>query len=59
IAKFTRALRNGTIWVNTYNILFASLPFGGFRNSGFGRELGEESFEGYLEVKTIITDVTV
>ncbi|KAJ2401562.1 hypothetical protein GGI23_001311 [Coemansia sp. RSA 2559] len=57
IAKFTRKMRSGTIWVNTYNGLFSYLPFGGFRNSGFGRELGYESFDGYLVTKTIIDDI--
>ncbi|ORX64482.1 aldehyde dehydrogenase [Linderina pennispora] len=58
IKKFTRKLRSGTIWVNTYNALFSYLPFGGFRNSGFGRELGYESFDGYLVPKSIIDDVS-
>ncbi|KAI9505972.1 hypothetical protein GGI25_001416 [Coemansia spiralis] len=58
IAKFTRKLRSGTIWVNNYNGLYSYLPFGGFRNSGFGRELGYESFDGYLVPKAIIDDIS-
>ncbi|KAJ2804415.1 hypothetical protein H4R20_002517 [Coemansia guatemalensis] len=58
IAKFTRKLRSGTIWVNNYNTLYSYLPFGGFRNSGFGRELGYESFDGYLAPKAIIDDIS-
>ncbi|KAJ2035554.1 hypothetical protein IW146_005559 [Coemansia sp. RSA 922] len=58
IAKFTRKLRSGTIWVNNYNALYSYLPFGGFRNSGFGRELGYESFDGYLVPKSIIDDIS-
>ncbi|KAJ2390674.1 hypothetical protein H4S02_001733 [Coemansia sp. RSA 2611] len=58
IAKFTRKMRSGTIWVNTYNLLTSYLPFGGFRNSGFGRELGYESFDGYLATKSIIDDIS-
>ncbi|KAJ2709528.1 hypothetical protein H4R19_004208 [Coemansia spiralis] len=57
IAQFTRRLRCGTIWVNNHNPLFSYLPFGGFRNSGFGRELGYESFDGYLATKSIIDDI--
>ncbi|KAI8322856.1 aldehyde dehydrogenase [Martensiomyces pterosporus] len=58
ISKFTRRLRSGTIWVNNYNALYSYLPFGGFRNSGFGRELGYESFDGYLVPKAIIDDIS-
>ncbi|KAJ1645590.1 hypothetical protein LPJ64_002834 [Coemansia asiatica] len=58
IARFTRGMRCGTIWVNNYNALYSYLPFGGFRNSGFGRELGYESFDGYLATKAIIDDVS-
>ncbi|KAJ2785066.1 hypothetical protein H4R18_000774 [Coemansia javaensis] len=58
IAQFTRRMRCGTIWVNAHNPLFSYLPFGGFRNSGFGRELGYESFDGYLATKAIIDDIT-
>ncbi|KAJ2455758.1 hypothetical protein EV183_000605 [Coemansia sp. RSA 2336] len=58
IAKFTRRLRCGTIWVNTHNPLYSFLPFGGFRNSGFGREMGYESFDGYLVSKAIIDDLS-
>ncbi|KAJ1733347.1 hypothetical protein LPJ72_002916 [Coemansia sp. Benny D160-2] len=57
IAKFTRKMRCGTIWVNSYNDVYSYLPFGGFRNSGFGRELGYESFDGYLATKTIIDNI--
>ncbi|KAJ2005797.1 hypothetical protein H4R26_001755 [Coemansia thaxteri] len=58
IAKFTRKMRCGTVWVNNFNALYSYLPFGGFRNSGFGRELGYESFDGYLASKAIIDDIT-
>lgn len=58
VALFTRKMRNGTIWVNSYNGLCPYLPFGGFRNSGYGRELGAESLDGYLVPKAIIDDVT-
>src|SRR3989441_9488804 len=38
--KAARAIRAGTVWVNAYNLYDAALPFGGFRESGFGREMG-------------------
>jgi acyl-CoA reductase-like NAD-dependent aldehyde dehydrogenase len=51
--RTARALRAGTVWVNTYNFYDAAAPFGGYKESGFGRELGREALEGYLETKTV------
>lgn len=47
------ALRAGTVWTNCYNVLTASAPFGGFKQSGSGRELGEYGLDAYTEVKTV------
>jgi len=49
----SNSLRAGTVWVNTYNVLSASAPFGGYKESGIGRELGEYGLENYTEVKTV------
>jgi len=49
----SRQLKAGTVWINTYGLMDASLPFGGYKNSGFGRELGENAIEHYTEVKTV------
>jgi phenylacetaldehyde dehydrogenase len=46
-------LRAGTVWVNCYNVFDASLPFGGYKQSGWGREMGHEVLEMYTEVKTV------
>ena len=46
-------LRAGTVWVNCYDVFDAAAPFGGFKFSGQGRELGEEGLKGYLENKTV------
>jgi phenylacetaldehyde dehydrogenase len=46
-------LRAGTVWVNTYNIFDASLPFGGYKQSGWGREMGEEVIHEYTETKSV------
>lgn len=46
-------LRAGTVWVNCYDVFDAAAPFGGFKMSGFGRELGEYALELYTEVKTV------
>jgi len=46
-------LRAGTVWINCYNVFDASLPFGGYKQSGWGREMGHEALELYTEVKTV------
>lgn len=48
------SVRAGTVWVNCYNILDTRAPFGGFKQSGSGRELGEYGLQEYTEVKTVI-----
>jgi aldehyde dehydrogenase (NAD+) len=48
------SVRAGTVWVNCYNILDTRAPFGGFKQSGTGRELGEYGLQQYTEVKTVI-----
>jgi aldehyde dehydrogenase (NAD+) len=46
-------VRAGTVWVNCYDVFDAAAPMGGFKQSGFGRELGEYGLEQYTEVKTV------
>jgi aldehyde dehydrogenase (NAD+) len=46
-------VRAGTVWVNCYNVLDHRAPFGGFKQSGIGRELGEYGLQQYTEVKTV------
>ncbi len=46
-------VRAGTVWVNCYDVFDAAAPFGGFKQSGIGRELGEYALEHYTEVKTV------
>lgn len=41
------------VWVNTYNTLHHQLPFGGFKESGIGRELGENALDNYIQHKTV------
>ncbi|HUO31516.1 MAG TPA: aldehyde dehydrogenase family protein [Bryobacteraceae bacterium] len=47
------SVRAGTVWVNCYNVLDTRAPFGGFKQSGIGRELGEYGLQQYTEVKTV------
>jgi len=51
--KVADGLKAGTVWVNSYNTLHWSLPFGGFRQSGIGRELGKAALENYTQIKTV------
>ena len=46
-------LRAGSVWVNCYNVFDAALPFGGYKQSGWGREMGHEVLEQYTEVKAV------
>jgi phenylacetaldehyde dehydrogenase len=46
-------LRAGTVWINCYNIFDAALPFGGYKQSGWGREMGHEVLNNYTEVKSV------
>ncbi|XZE51815.1 aldehyde dehydrogenase family protein [Planctomycetaceae bacterium SH139] len=50
---YAARVRAGTVWVNCYNVFDAAAPFGGFKMSGHGRELGEEGLKPYLESKTV------
>jgi len=56
--RVARALRAGTVWVNAYNLFDAALPFGGFKESGFGRELGQAGLDLYTEVKSVWVDLS-
>ncbi|KAM0732279.1 Aldehyde dehydrogenase, mitochondrial [Formica fusca] len=53
----TQGLRAGTVWVNTYNTIIPQVPFGGYKMSGHGRELGEYGLQAYTEVKSVIVQL--
>ena len=50
-------LRAGTVWVNCYNIFDAAMPFGGYKQSGWGREMGHDALELYTETKAVCTRI--
>jgi len=50
---FAQAIDAGSVWVNCFNAISIQAPFGGYKESGTGRELGEEGVEAYLETKTV------
>jgi aldehyde dehydrogenase (NAD+) len=52
--KLANGLKSGTVWINTYNAFDVNSPFGGYKNSGIGREMGEYGLKNYTEVKTVI-----
>jgi aldehyde dehydrogenase (NAD+) len=52
--KLANGIRAGTVYVNCYDVFDANTPFGGFKDSGLGRELGEAGLKNYLETKTVI-----
>ena len=51
--RLAAQLRAGTVWINCHNIFDASLPFGGYKQSGWGREMGHEALDLYTEVKSV------
>ncbi len=51
--RLANRLRAGTVWINCYNIFDAALPFGGYKESGWGREMGKEALNNYLETKSV------
>ena len=56
--RAARSLKAGTVWINTYNVFDPAAPFGGVKQSGFGRELGEEGLLAYTETKTVWIDLS-
>jgi acyl-CoA reductase-like NAD-dependent aldehyde dehydrogenase len=55
--RIAHALRAGTVYVNTYGETDAAVPFGGYKRSGYGREMGHQSLEAYLETKSVWTSL--
>ena len=51
--RVARAIRAGTVWVNCYNVFDAVAPFGGYKESGYGRELGKYALDLYTQVKSV------
>jgi acyl-CoA reductase-like NAD-dependent aldehyde dehydrogenase len=56
--RLARRLRAGTVWVNVFNFVFPEAPYGGYKQSGLGRELGARSIEEYTEVKNVVVDLS-
>jgi len=56
--QVARAVKAGTVWINTYNLYDVALPFGGYKQSGFGRELGKEALDQYTQTKSVWMDLS-
>ena len=51
--RLAAKIKAGTVWINCYDVFDAAAPFGGFKMSGLGRELGEKGLDAYTETKTV------
>jgi phenylacetaldehyde dehydrogenase len=56
--RVAAAIRAGVVWINTYGMFDVAIPYGGFRASGYGKELGREALEPYLQTKTVWVDLS-
>jgi betaine-aldehyde dehydrogenase len=56
--RLAREIRAGVVWINTYNIFNAASPFGGYKQSGYGREMGKHAIELYTQVKSVWIDLS-
>ncbi|HEX2265921.1 MAG TPA: aldehyde dehydrogenase family protein, partial [Solirubrobacterales bacterium] len=56
--RFARAIRAGTVWINTFNMFNAASPFGGFKQSGYGREMGRHALDLYTQIKSVWVDLS-
>ena len=54
-----RKLQAGTVWVNTYNVYDTAAPFGGYKQSGFGREMSAHALEHYTQIKSVWVDLNM
>ncbi len=55
--KLAHRVKAGTVWVNCYNVYDAAAPFGGYKESGLGREMGSYALDNYMEVKSVWVDL--
>jgi aldehyde dehydrogenase (NAD+) len=55
--RVARRVQAGTVWINTYHPLDAASPFGGYKQSGYGRELGKHALDLYTQIKSVWVDL--
>jgi betaine-aldehyde dehydrogenase len=56
--RFAREIKAGVIWINTFNMFNAASPFGGYKQSGYGREMGRHALDLYTQVKSVWVDLS-
>jgi len=56
--RFAKEVKAGVIWINTFNMMNAASPFGGYKQSGYGREMGKHALEMYTHVKSVWVDLS-
>ena len=56
--RFAREIKAGVIWINTFNMFNAASPFGGFKQSGYGREMGRHALDLYTQIKSVWVDLS-
>ena len=56
--RFAKEIKAGVVWINTYNMMNAASPFGGYKQSGYGREMGKHALELYTQVKSVWVDLS-
>jgi aldehyde dehydrogenase (NAD+) len=56
--RFAKAVKAGVVWINTYNMFNPASPFGGYKQSGYGREMGKHALELYTQVKSVWVDLS-
>ena len=56
--SFAKRVRAGVVWINTFNMFNAASPFGGYKQSGYGREMGKHALDLYTQVKSVWVDLS-
>ena len=56
--RFAKEIKAGVVWINTFNMFNAASPFGGYKQSGYGREMGKHALEMYTQIKSVWVDLS-
>ncbi|HLZ33763.1 MAG TPA: aldehyde dehydrogenase family protein [Nitrospira sp.] len=56
--RSAKTIQAGTVWINTYNMIHPAMPFGGYKQSGYGQELGKHALDLYTQTKSVRIDLS-